>query len=238
MKKVTVETVKDELEQKDYNEEENKSDYVKNTARLLSGECKVNIEPFGELVIIKPNYKIHADTEVFRAELMYKVMIDRPHLPTDKELRKMLDKKNIWTYENETEIDRLREDRGSLEEEYKDLISPIKGKNAHKSKKAKNLAQKIADLRNKQNELLIVRNKYLGNSIEAVTENLSRMYLLYKCIKKPDESLAWDTFDIMMEEVNQDVMVKLLTHAALHWAGLREDFLDSVPENSLGELGG
>ena len=236
MSEVTGKEVIEEVQQRDYEEEGRELEVADGTVKLLDNELVIETEKLGTVVVTKPTYKAQAAVERFKAAERFRILREDPDVPTKNQLFKVLKEHGHWTDEEELEMLDLENQISKKEQELFDLTSPAKRK-ANKNK-SELLAKQIAEKKNRYNFLRGKFDEFVSNTLEGNVENLSRFYLFYKCLKTEDGKAVWSTFDEMMENINDNLIIDIFTKATLFWMNLRDDFLDGKPEVANGESNG
>lgn len=141
-----------------------------------------------------------------------------------REIDEYLKKNNIWTTEDEQNIDNLQDELNSL-------LKKI-SKGGIKKSEGRELAIKVMDKRKEIFQAMNKRQVFEGATIESVAEQDRNDYLIYSCtVDSETGEKYWESFEDMKLDKLSEAYMKASKESIRVIYNVDPDFEKSLPEN-------
>jgi hypothetical protein len=142
-------------------------------------------------------------------------------IPTNKQMTSMIKELGLWTDEDDSKVDKLRE-------EINKQIAVL-DKMSEGSKNFDKVQEKINELRNEMFGMQQERQKLYQNTAESKADESKMSYLIYKCTEFAETGKSvWSSYDDFKNEENQEFVNTVVYQFITFVNGLPADFL-SLP---------
>ncbi len=181
-----------------------------------------------ELTVRAPQYQDYEEADqvyAIKVANLVKESVGRKKLLTRSDLDKFLREHQIWTEEDEKQINKLRTE---LEDKLKKL-----SKGGVKIKaEGRPLAISVLDTRKEMVKLMSKRQIFDDTTIESMAENERTDYLIYSCtVYSKDGRNYWDSFEDMKNDKLSEAYRKASVAIAETVYNINPDFEKNLPEN-------
>ena len=189
----------------------------------IAGYRLFNAPDVGDLKVRFPN-----NDEVRLAELRYSKAFTealKEGLLTYKEMETLLQERGIWTEKEDQKVRDLEKTISLLE------TTLAEKKVDDKTKKVKEIAQKLSDIRAELITISMERQMYLANTAESKADESRTSFLVYKCVSYAENNAPlWANEAEFLNENRSDLLVKCTTEVLTFMSGLSSTFMENVPE--------
>lgn len=187
-------------------------------------------------IIYQPEFGIEQESDTAYS-IKYNELLINTNLPTQKQMLDTLNKKGIWTEENEKEIKELNDK----------IYSIMSDRISLQNKKGKE--KKIAELKQQERETYeeiikktIHKSNILSNTIEGLATIERHKYKLIRCVKEIDKDMnetpVWKSVNDLEKDINKDFIQEILNQSVIFWSGVDDRFLELYAEQQSGESDG
>lgn len=169
--------------------------------KISLGKEYIYLNNYTFVVVSFPNNDI-----ITKAELLYDKAYNealKEGLLPVKELEKLIEKRGLFTSEDQIKIDNLY----SKLEAQKVLLSKTLKVRANRDR----IKNTITKLENEINQLLYKKYSKLSMSAESKAEDLKVKYMCWLCTHKEDNTLYWDTFESFLNDSREDLKDTILS---------------------------
>lgn len=198
----------------------NKREYTDQESTELVAEIKTGRRVFdtkkGLLQIRFPGVEETRLGEWEYSKVLNQAMLDK--IPTNKEMARLIEERNLWGKEEEKKIEKLQE------EIQKQIL--VLEKMSEGSKNAAAVEDKIAEIRNQIVTLQQERQRYFNNTAEAKADEAKMSFLISKCTEYADTGKPlWATYQDFKSEHDQETVNLIVYQFITFINGLPADFL-------------
>lgn len=199
-------------------ESEIKTGYRSITFPEFRGEKNVEIH------IYHPTSRIDSLASDIYTKTFNRLIRDEDLL-TKKQLLDNLNKRSIWTEEDDKDIQNKKEKMREIEWQ----VAKMRQKGGYNKATMSRLRITWEKYRDELTEKISGKNELLSNSIEGRAEEEELKIKLSYCVKYQDGSLVWPTPKHFDDEINKIFIVTILNEALMFWAGLTQEIISELP---------
>lgn len=213
-------------------EELSQSDVTTIENEIISGyrDFKVNL-PSGDIDfrVYEPSNK---EQELIANQYTekYNELIKAKNLKLWEEILIELRERGIWKDEDDTKLDDLSEEISEVLKKYLRLI----GLESHNTEMAEALKNRYFELKKKLDKFTDRKSTYYANSIESKANEYAIKFKLMFCLKKKNGEEFVPYFE-SIEQIdntrNRMLVNRILKECLSFWAGIRQEYLSSAPED-------
>lgn len=183
----------------------------------------------GKVRIIHPTIEQESNLNDVRAKIKGKLTKDEDFL-FEEELRRFLEKRGVWTEEDDKEGDRIIQRISNL---YADIMIE-KGQKKPNKKRIDKITEERNGLIDERNKWLEKRSKYFGNTIEYRIDEHMIVNKLAMCVTDTEGNKIWENVEVLNKERDRIFINAVLNEAMFFWAGWMPDFFERLQEEESG----
>lgn len=184
-----------------------------------------------EIHIFRPTVDEDSQAAYVYSKVFNKYLSD-PDFKTNSEMEKVLEDRGIYGQPQKDRLDRIRDDMNAVAIE----ICSIRDDDDYKEKVV-SLRKQWVDLRNEAQEISILRQSFMGNTVESKAEEERNQVRLSLCVKFADGTRVWPDISDLKNEKDMGNLSFIITEAMTFWAGLNTEIIHALPDEIIDSLG-
>lgn len=203
-----------EKQKKEYTDQESREQMTE----IKTGRRVFDTKKYGLLQIRFPKVEENRLADWEYSKVFQQAIMD--DIPTNKEMTKLIERKGLWSKEDDDKIE-------SLNEEIQKQVTVL-SKMSEGSKNMDKVQEKINELRQEIFQMQQERQRWYNNTAESKAEESKMSFLIYKCTEFADSGKnVWAKYEDFKGEEDQESVNTIVYQFITFINGLPADFLST-----------